>query len=107
MNNTETINNLIENDDFDKVVSSGLVPVKTLLLNGCYETRWCSTKDLDTTYFEDLDSTQQDLIQQTYPNLDYDTVVENHDNKCDILLQPLKDSKCQEFIRTVKKGELK
>ena len=81
MNNTETINNLIENDDFDKVVSSGLTPVKVMLMNGNYETRWCSTKNLDTTYFEDLDSTQQDLIQQTYPKLDYDTVVENHDNK--------------------------
>ena len=81
MDNTETINNLIENDDFDKVVSSGLAPVKVMLMNGNYETRWCSTKNLDTTYFEDLDSTQQDLIQQTYPKLDYDTVVENHDNK--------------------------
>ena len=81
MDNTETINNLIENDNFDKVVSSGLVPVKVMLMNGNYETRWCSTKNLDTTYFEDLDSTQQDLIQQTYPKLDYDTVVENHDNK--------------------------
>lgn len=81
MDNTETINNLIENDDFDKVVFSGLTPVKVMLMNGNYETRWCSTKNLDTTYFEDLDSTQQDLIQQTYPKLDYDTVVENHDNK--------------------------
>ena len=81
MDNTETINNLIENDDFDKVVSSGLTPVKVMLMNGNYETRWCSTKNLDTTYFEDLDSTQQELIQQTYPKLDYDTVVENHDNK--------------------------
>ena len=80
----ETVNNLIENDNInqlDKLVNKGIVPVKVMLMNGNYETRWCNIKDMDITYYEDLDSTQQELLQQTYPNLEYDQVIKNHDDK--------------------------
>ena len=78
------MNEAIETDNHDKIVSmfnSGVVPVKVMLMNGNTETRWCNTKDMDITYYEDLDSTQQELLQQTYKDMDCDKVIENHDNK--------------------------
>ena len=78
------MNEAIESDNHDKIMSmfnSGIVPVKVMLMNGNTETRWCNTKDMDITYYEDLDSTQQELLQQTYKDMDYDKVIENHDNK--------------------------
>jgi hypothetical protein len=80
----DIINKAIESDNHDKIMSmfnSGIVPVKVMLMNGNTETRWCNTKDMNITYYEDLDSTQQELLQQTYKDMDYDKVIENHDNK--------------------------
>ena len=80
----DIMNEAIETDNHDKIMSmfnSGIVPVKVMLMNGNTETRWCNTKDMDITYYEDLDSTQQELLQQTYKDMDYDKVIENHDNK--------------------------
>ena len=80
----DIMNEAIESDNHDKIMSmfnSGIVPVKVMLMNGNTETRWCNTKDMDITYYEDLDSTQQELLQQTYKDMDYDKVIENHDNK--------------------------
>ena len=78
------MNEAIESDNHDKIMSmfnSGVVPVKVMLMNGNTETRWCNTKDMDITYYEDLDSTQQELLQQTYKDMDYDKMVESYDNE--------------------------
>lgn len=73
-------------DTIEKIVNTnntitGIAPVKVLLMNGNYETRWCTTENMDKTYYDDLNSTQQELLQQSYPSMDYDKVIKIHDDK--------------------------
>mgnify|MGYP003127474275 CR=1 FL=1 len=80
----DIMNKAVETDNFvliEKLFNSGIVPVKVRLMNGNTETRYCNTKNMDITYYEDLDDTQQDLLQQTHKDIDYDNVIKNHDNK--------------------------
>lgn len=67
MNYTDKMNSLIENGDIDgieQVFNSGVVPIKVMLLNGRYETRWVDISNIHNEYYEDMNSDQQDYFIQ-------------------------------------------
>ena len=79
------IDQAIEQDDYDKLIQSGLVPVRVLLMNGKYETRWTDISDVGKEYFADLNSDCQDFVLDlfSYQNLNFDETVEMYDHKVD------------------------
>ena len=79
------IDQAIEQGDHDKLVYSQLVPVKVLLMNGRYETRWTDITEVGKEYFADLSSDCQDFVLDLpcYELLNYDETVEMYDYKVD------------------------
>jgi hypothetical protein len=78
------IERAVEQGDIDTIEKSfnlGYVPVKVLLLNGTYETRWTDVSNIHKEYYEDLNSEQQDYIQDLHPKEEYWKVIYNHDLK--------------------------
>lgn len=75
-------------DGLETLFNKNIVPINVLLLNGTYETRWTDVSNVFKEYYEDLNSEQQDYIQQLNPKKEYWKVIFEHDlkvyNKYDI-----------------------
>ena len=86
----EKMNEAIESDDFNKIeaiaLSGQVAPVRVLLMNGYYETRWIDIKEIPSTYWDDLSSDQKDFVIDAYKNKFngkkwLDNLANDHDNK--------------------------
>ena len=70
MDYTEIANQFEQDDNLEgleTLFNKNIVPIKVLLLNGTYETRWTDVSNVFKEYYEDLNSVQQDYIRQLNP----------------------------------------
>ncbi len=68
-------------DGLETLFNKNIVPIKVLLLNGNYETRWTDVSNIHKEYYEDLNSEQQDYVQDLNSKDDYWKVIYKHDLK--------------------------
>ena len=109
MDYTEIANQFEQDDNLEgleTLFNKNIVPIKVLLLNGTYETRWTDVSNVFKEYYDDLNSVQQDYIQQLNPKKEYWKVIFEHDLKA--YEYDLKTCKCdwsKEFITKPIKSE--
>jgi len=109
MDYTEIANQFEQDDNLEgleTLFNKNIVPIKVLLLNGTYETRWTDVSNVFKEYYEDLNSDQQDYIQQLNPKKEYWEVIFEHDIKA--YEYDLKNCKCdwsKQFITKPIKSE--
>ena len=95
-------------DGLETLFNKNIVPIRVLLLNGTYETRWTDVSNVFKEYYEDLNSEQQDYIQQLNPKKEYWQVIFEHDLKAyEYDLKTCKNDCFKQFITRPIKSEYK
>jgi hypothetical protein len=68
-------------DGLEILFNKNIIPIKVLLLNGTFETRWTDVSNVFKEYYDDLNSEQQYYIQDLNPKKEYWIVIFEHDLK--------------------------
>lgn len=68
-------------DGLEILFNKNIIPIKVLLLNGTFETRWTDVSNVFKEYYDNLNSEQQDYIQDLNPKKEYWIVIFEHDLK--------------------------
>tara|TARA_R100000805_G_C3497223_1_gene28792 strand:+ start:62 stop:427 length:366 start_codon:yes stop_codon:yes gene_type:complete len=109
MDYTEIANQFEQDDNLEgleTLFNKNIIPIKVLLLNGTYETRWTDVSNVFKEYYEDLNSVQQDYIRQLNPKKEYWKVIFEHDlNVYEYDLKTCKNDWFKEFITKPIKSE--